>query len=262
LDFYSKDDIRSKEEYLKDFENFLVENDASSIAAMLIEPMIGSAGGFFMKENVLVEMIQILKSFGIKSILDEVISGFWRLGHEFAHQLYGISPDAVIVSKALTNGMWPMAAVIINSAEIVNYPGFGFTTSAHPAGCSAALAAIKLLDKVGPTVVDLGESIERAISYNLHPQIRMERVGAFFGLHLFDDTMRRFSKDENIGAQVAKAAFDNEVIIRGNPSSVIMAPAFVINSGPFGGGLLTCMVKKAIDQVLTSKNEFKQTNIQ
>lgn len=225
--FFSKDDPRSKEEWLHDFDLFLSVNGAEEIAAIIVEPMIGASGGLFMKENVLPEVHEIVKKYGIKFILDEVISGFWRLGKEFAHQLYDVQPDIVILSKAITNGMWPLSAVVVTDPQSVTLPSYGFTMAAHPVGCAIALKTLELLDLHGPNSVNIGQSFDRMM-VDLPSNVEMVREGAFIAFHLYDNEGNRFSRDDNMGARIAKACFDNhKVIVRGNPLSVIVAPLFV-----------------------------------
>jgi 4-aminobutyrate--pyruvate transaminase len=249
IDFFSPDDKRTKSEYLDYFEKILVEEDPKSIACMLIEPMIGSAAGIFMKENVLPEMLDILQKYEIISILDEVISGFWRLGKEFAFNLYNIKPNIIVLSKALTNGQWPLSVIALNSKYLRNLPNLGYTMAAHPVGCAAAIASIEQLNMVGHNVSILSNKL---ISYfnEMPSNIKIYNEGLFFGIHLFNSNNERFSEKINIGSMIASDLFEEGIICRGNPKSIILAPSFLINKNKNNLKIIANQVQKTIKKIV------------
>jgi adenosylmethionine-8-amino-7-oxononanoate aminotransferase len=249
-DFFDHDHPLTKEEWLQSFKTLIKNNRPDQIACILVEPMIGASGGLFMKENVLPEIHDIAKFFGIKLILDEVITGFWRLGTEFAHQLYRVQPDLVVLSKAITNGTWPLSVVVVKEPRDVALPNYGFTMAGHPVGCSLALESLKLLDQYGPKVNEIGEAMQRMFSHGLPEGVVMRCVGAFAALHFYKEQKERYPASENVGANVAKICFEkHHAIVRGNPLSVILAPLFIDQyEGHQCTPYVACSVKEAIKE--------------
>lgn len=137
----------------------LVElHDASTIAAVIVEPFSGSAGVVVPPKGYLQRLRELCTKHNILLIFDEVITGFGRTGGAFAAQVFGVTPDIITCAKGLTNGTVPMGAVIA-SAEIYNtfmaaggpeylveFP-HGYTYSGHPLACAAGLAAMDLFEK-------------------------------------------------------------------------------------------------------------------
>ncbi|WP_277053028.1 aspartate aminotransferase family protein [Zestomonas thermotolerans] len=133
-------------------------HDASNIAAVIVEPMSGSAGVIVPPKGYLQRLREICDQHNILLIFDEVITGFGRMGAWTGAEYFGVTPDIMNVAKQVTNGAIPMGAVIA-SREI--YETFmnqatpeyavefthGYTYSAHPVACAAGLAALDLLEK-------------------------------------------------------------------------------------------------------------------
>lgn len=144
-------------------EELVALHDASNIAAVIVEPFAGSAGVIVPPAGYLQRLREICTRHRILLIFDEVISGFGRAGDVFGAQAFGVTPDIMNVAKCLTNGAQPMGAVIA-SDEIyrtfmeaggpeyaVEFP-HGYTYSAHPVACAAAIAALEVFmreDMVG-----------------------------------------------------------------------------------------------------------------
>ncbi|WP_329046069.1 aspartate aminotransferase family protein [Pseudomonas aeruginosa] len=133
-------------------------HDASNIAAVIIEPMSGSAGVLPPPKGYLQRLREICDQHNILLIFDEVITAFGRMGKATGAEFFGVTPDIMNVAKQLTNGAFPMGAVIASS-EIYdtfmgqNLPeyavefGHGYTYSAHPVACAAGIATLDLLEK-------------------------------------------------------------------------------------------------------------------
>lgn len=133
-------------------------HDASTIAAVIVEPMSGSAGVVVPPQGYLQRLREICDAHDILLIFDEVITAFGRSGANTAAEAFGVTPDILNVAKQLTNGAVPMGAVIA-SREI--YDTFmhaagaghaiefahGYTYSAHPVACAAGVAALDLLER-------------------------------------------------------------------------------------------------------------------
>jgi beta-alanine--pyruvate transaminase len=136
-----------------ELERIVALHDASTIAAVIVEPMAGSTGVLPPPQGYLQRLRAICDRHGILLIFDEVITGFGRLGHAFAAERYGVIPDLVAFAKGVTSGSVPMGGVIARKCV---YDAFmrgpeqtielfhGYTYSAHPLACAAGLAALDL----------------------------------------------------------------------------------------------------------------------
>jgi beta-alanine--pyruvate transaminase len=136
-----------------DLERIVALHDASTIAAVIVEPMMGSAGVFPAPKGYLQRLRAICDKHGLLLILDEVITGFGRLGHAFAAERYGVVPDMITFAKGVTSGSVPMGGVIVRGGiydafmrgpEHVTELFHGYTYSAHPLACAAGLATLDL----------------------------------------------------------------------------------------------------------------------
>ncbi len=139
-----------------ELERLIALHDASTIAAVIVEPISGSAGVVLPPVGYLKRLREICDKHDILLIFDEVITGFGRVGKPFAAQAFDVTPDLMTTAKGLTNGAIPMGAVFSqrkiydafmqgpeNAIELFH----GYTYSAHPAACAAALATLDIYAK-------------------------------------------------------------------------------------------------------------------
>ncbi|HTT00639.1 MAG TPA: aspartate aminotransferase family protein [Steroidobacteraceae bacterium] len=135
-----------------ELERIVALHDASNIAAVIVEPIAGSAGVLLPPQGYLKRLREICDRHGILLIFDEVITGFGRTGSPFAAVEFGVTPDLITCAKGLTNGCVPMGAVLTKKAV---YDAFmqgpdgielfhGYTYSSHPVACAAALATLDI----------------------------------------------------------------------------------------------------------------------
>ncbi|MPZ40838.1 MAG: aminotransferase class III-fold pyridoxal phosphate-dependent enzyme [Rhizobiales bacterium] len=141
-----------------DLERIVALHDASTIAAVIVEPMAGSTGVLPPPKGYLERLRAICDKYGLLLIFDEVITGFGRLGHAFAAERYGVVPDMITFAKGITSGAVPMGGVIVRKPI---YDAFmrgpehavelfhGYTYSAHPLACAAGLATLDLYREEG-----------------------------------------------------------------------------------------------------------------
>jgi len=136
-----------------DLERIVALHDASTIAAVIVEPMAGSTGVLPPPKGYLQKLRAICDRHGILLIFDEVITGFGRLGYAFAAERYGVTPDMIVFAKGITSGSVPMGGVIVREGiydafmrgpEHVIELFHGYTYSAHPLACAAGLATLDL----------------------------------------------------------------------------------------------------------------------
>lgn len=146
-------------ELADDLERMVALHDPSTIAAVIVEPVACSGGVLVPPPGYLERLRAICDAHGILLIFDEVITGFGRLGANFAAQYFGVTPDIITTAKGLTNGCVPMGAVLTASSiyeTITNaaMPGaiefaHGYTYSGHPLACAAGLATLEVYEGEG-----------------------------------------------------------------------------------------------------------------
>ena len=148
---FSKGQPEHGAELADDLERLVALHDASTIAAVIVEPMAGSTGVLLPPKGYLERLRAICDRHGILLIFDEVITGFGRLGAPFAANLFGVTPDLMTVAKGLTNGSVPMGAVFakqqihdtfMTGPEHLIEFFHGYTYSGHPLACAAALGTL------------------------------------------------------------------------------------------------------------------------
>ena len=141
-----------------ELERIVTLHDASTIAAVIVEPVAGSTGVLIPPKGYLERLRAICDKYGILLIFDEVITGFGRLGASFATEYFGVNPDLVCTAKGITNGTIPMGGVFVrpgiydafmdapeNTIELFH----GYTYSGHPVACAAALATLDIYQEEG-----------------------------------------------------------------------------------------------------------------
>jgi beta-alanine--pyruvate transaminase len=145
-------------ELANELEKLVGLHDASSIAAVIVEPIAGSTGVLVPPKGYLQKLRDLCTKHGILLIFDEVITGFGRTGSAFGAQEFGVTPDIITCAKGLTNGSVPMGAVIV-SKQI--YDAFmtgpegaielfhGYTYSCHPTACAAGIATLDIYEREG-----------------------------------------------------------------------------------------------------------------
>lgn len=147
-------------------ERIVALHDASTIAAVIVEPMAGSTGVLIPPKGYLKRLREICDRHGILLIFDEVITGFGRLGTPFAADYFGVTPDLMTTAKGLTNGVVPMGAVLVkkeihdafmtgpeNMIELFH----GYTYSGNPLACAAGLATLEVYKEEGLLTRGQGE---------------------------------------------------------------------------------------------------------
>ena len=135
-------------------EQIVTMHGAQTIAAVIVEPVAGSTGVLIPPRGYLQRLRHLCDHYGLLLIFDEVITGFGRLGHPFACDAFGVTPDIITLAKGLTNGAVPMGATVVNKnihdtvieanrSQQIELR-HGYTYSGHPLACAAALATLEL----------------------------------------------------------------------------------------------------------------------
>jgi beta-alanine--pyruvate transaminase len=220
-----------------ELERIVALHDASTIAAVIVEPIAGSTGVLIPPQNYLERLRAICDRHGILLIFDEVITGFGRLGSSFAVERFGVQPDLVTVAKGITSGTVPMGGVFARDAI---YEAFmtgpenaielfhGYTYSAHPLACAAGLAALQVYAEDG--LFENAASLESYWEDAVHslkglPQIiDLRNLGIIAGIEL-----------EPIAGQPTKRAFDvflrayeKGLLIRTTGDIIALSPPLIL----------------------------------
>src|SRR5690349_12187583 len=161
-------------ELAEDLERLCTLHDPSTIAAVIVEPVPGSAGVLVPPQNYLQRLREICTKHGILLIFDEVITGFGRLGKPFASQRLGVMPDLFTVAKGMTNGTVPMGAVFardsIYDAFMQGPEGIelfhGYTYSGHPLACAAGIGTLDTYADEG--ILTRGAGLEAGFEKAIH----------------------------------------------------------------------------------------------
>lgn len=221
------------EGYAKELENIIALHDASTIAAVIIEPVAGSGGVFVPPKGYIQRIREITQKHGILLILDEVITAFGRLGAASGGEYFGVEADIVTTAKGINNGAVPMGAVV---AQKKIYDTFiegtkagveffhGYTYSAHPLATAAGLAAQEVFkeEDVNGQVQALSGYFEDLMhSLKDEPNVAdVRNLGYMGGL-----TMAQ--RDGQVGTRAYDlyiAAYEAGVSIRNNGDTVAIAP--------------------------------------
>ncbi|MEV7780481.1 aspartate aminotransferase family protein [Kitasatospora sp. NPDC088351] len=199
--FHAENETQECERALQHLEQVIAFEGPGTIAAIILETVVGTAGILIPPPGYLAGVREICDRYGIVFILDEVMAGFGRTGEWFAADHWGVTPDLLTFAKGVNSGYVPLGGVAI-SAEIAAtfaerpFPG-GLTYSGHPLACASAVATINTMAEegivenarhIGETVLGPGlrELAER------HPSIGEVRgLGVFWALDLVKDRTTR-----------------------------------------------------------------------
>ena len=227
-------------EAAEDLERLVALHDASTIAAVIVEPVAGSTGVLIPPKGYLNKLREICDRHGILLIFDEVITGFGRTGNPFASQTFGVTPDMIVMAKGISNGCVPMGAVAVKQQihdafmtgpeHLIEF-FHGYTYSSHPLACAAALGTLDtyaeegLLTRAGELQGYFAEAVH---SLKGEPNvIDIRNIGLVGGIELAP-----------IAGSPAKRAFDifldcyeKGVLIRTTGDTLALSPPLIIERG-------------------------------
>jgi L-2,4-diaminobutyrate transaminase len=216
-----------------DLEQMIEREGTDTIAAFIAEPIMGTGGVLLPPKGYFERVQAVLDRHDILLVVDEVITGFGRLGEWFGTGAYGLRPDIVSLAKGLTSAYFPMSASIISdriwsvlvetSAEAGAFM-HGFTYSGHPVGAAVALANLDLMEREGmvENAATVGPHLLRSLKLELadHPFIGDIRgQGLMVGIEFVADkaTKRPFAKGTAPHRVVARHATQHGVLTRALP---------------------------------------------
>ncbi len=220
-----------------ELERLVTLHGAENIAAVIVEPMSGSAGVILPPVGYLQRLREITAKHGILLIFDEVITGFGRVGEAFAAQRWGVTPDILTCAKGLTNGAIPMGAVFVadrlydafmQGPESVIEFFHGYTYSGHPVACAAALATQQIYqqENLFQKAIDLEPYWQEALFSlrDLPNVIDIRTVGLVAGVQFAahaDGVGKR-------GYEVFRECFENGLLVRASGDTIALSPALIV----------------------------------
>src|SRR5499433_2857065 len=225
--------------FADELERIVALHDASTIAAVIVEPMAGSTGVLPAPKGYLQRLRAICDKHGILLIFDEVITGFGRLGFAFAAERYGVVPDLITFAKGITSGAVPMGGVIardgiyeafMRGPEHVVELCHGYTYSAHPLACAAGLATLDLYreEKLFERAYQIEQKFaDAAMSLKGLPNVLdIRTVGLTAGIDLA-------SIPDGVGkrayAAMERAFYDHDIVFRATGETIAVTPPLIIS---------------------------------
>ncbi|MCT8990573.1 aspartate aminotransferase family protein [Chelativorans sp. SCAU2101] len=241
-------------ELADELERIVALHDASTIAAVIVEPVAGSAGVLIPPKGYLKRLREICDKHGILLIFDEVITGFGRLGTPFAADYFGVVPDIMTTAKGVTNGVIPMGAVFVRKEihdAFMTGPEHmieffhGYTYSGNPIACAAGLATLETYKEEG--LLNRGEELGAYWENALHSLkdaphvIDIRNIGLVGAIELEpipgQPTKRAFS--------AFLKAFENGLLMRTTGDIIALSPPLIITKD---------QIDEIVDQVRKALN--------
>ena len=228
----------------KALEDEIAFQGGDTIAAFIMEPVLGAGGVIVPHETFMPLVRDICDRHEILLIADEVVTGFGRTGAWSGSRLWGVRPDMMTLAKAVTSGYFPLGATMIGErvaeafeADTSSFGaiGHGYTYSGHPVGCAAGIAALaetrrlKLNENAAARGAELATALENLkASHAAVGDVRYQ--GLMAALELVADRETKKPLDKKSMAKVAEEAYQAGVMIRVSGNTIILSPPLVIDS--------------------------------
>ncbi|MBX9608674.1 MAG: aspartate aminotransferase family protein [Gammaproteobacteria bacterium] len=236
-----------------ELENIIALHDASTIAAVIVEPMQGSAGVIVPPRGYLERLRALCDKHGILLIFDEVITAFGRLGTSFAAERFGVMPDLLTFAKGVNSGMVPLGGVIVKQGI---YDAFmrgpehlveffhGYTYSGHPLACAAGLAALEVYREEG--LFERARRLESVLEDAVHALRGEPNVIDIrnFGLAAAVELAPRAGQPSLRAMQVFDRCFQDGVMLRYTGDILALGPAPIASEDEVG--MLVDTLRRAI----------------
>jgi beta-alanine--pyruvate transaminase len=219
-----------------ELERLVTLHDASTIAAVIVEPMQGSTGVIVPPQGYLQRLREICTKHGILLIFDEVITGFGRLGKPFAAEYFGVEPDLTTFAKAVTNGVVPLGGVLVREdicdsfmtgpAHAIEF-FHGYTYSGHPLAVAAAHASLDALvdERLIERAASLAPVLERAV-HTLREEPHVADIRNI-GLTAAVELEPQAGQPGLRALRVFERALDEGLLVRFTGEIIALAPPFI-----------------------------------
>lgn len=219
-------------------QRILPLHDPSNIAAVIVEPVAGSAGWYIPPKGYMQRLRQICDQHGILLIFDEVITGFGRLGKAFGADYFGVTPDIMTFAKTVTNGVIPLGGIVArralfdaleNGPEHLSEFAHGYTYSGHPVACAAAVATMGLLheEQLFDRAAQMGQVLSDAMHSactGLPNVVGIRTLGMASAVELAPIA----GSPGKRGYEVFLDCYKSGVLVRPAGDNLVFAPAFVV----------------------------------
>jgi adenosylmethionine-8-amino-7-oxononanoate aminotransferase len=242
--FDETDPARLAQLCLAAMEDEIRFQSAETIAAMIMEPVLGAGGVIVPHESFMPGVRALCDKYGILLISDEVITAFGRTGSWSGARLWGVQPDLMCTAKAITNGYFPFGAVMISDklAEVFENDtsgkgsiGSGYTYSGHPVGAAAAIACLtetqrlNVKDNAAARGTQLFQGLQAlAEKHDIVGDVRGGH-GLMLALELVSDRAAKTPIDKTAIGKVHRTAYENGATVRISGNNVILSPALVLS---------------------------------
>ena len=228
---------------IQSLETLIASQGSDTIAAFVMEPIIGSGGVIVPHKNFMKQVRNICDRNDILLVADEVICAFGRTGEWTGSRLWGVKPDVMTIAKALTGGYFPMGATLM-SGEIseaieknentLGLLGHGYTNSGNPVGAAAALAALEETNKLNLASNAKARGAELILGLNKlknkHEIIGDVRgKGLMAAVEMVEDPISKKPAGKDIVAKIFQAICDEGVLLRASGNNFILSPSLIIN---------------------------------
>lgn len=229
----------------QELEDTILREGPETVAAFIAEPVQGAGGVILPPPGYFTKVQALLKKYDILFLVDEVITGFGRLGQAFGTQVYDLKPDMITVAKMLTSAYVPMSALymtdeiyqtIADTSAAVGVFGHGYTYSGHPLACAIALETLRIYedDQVIAHVQKVGPRLQDGLQkFKGHPIVGDARgIGLIGAIELADDPAQRkpFDPKRGVGAYFVSRAQAHGLIVRVLSGDVIaFSPPLIIS---------------------------------
>ncbi|TJV38777.1 MAG: aminotransferase class III-fold pyridoxal phosphate-dependent enzyme [Mesorhizobium sp.] len=228
----------------KALEDEIAFQGGDTIAAFIMEPVLGAGGVIVPHESFMPLVREICDRHEILLIADEVVTGFGRTGAWAGSRLSGVKPDFMTIAKAITSGYFPLGATLIGGkvadvfeADKTSFGaiGHGYTYSGHPVGCAAGLAALaetkrlRLDENAAARGVELAAVLEGLKAKNeIVGDVRYK--GLMAAVELVSDRATKKPSDKKTMAVVSEAAYEAGVMLRVSGNNIILSPPLIISA--------------------------------
>ena len=228
----------------RQFEDEIAFQGADTIAAFIMEPVLGAGGIMVPHESFMPLMRAICDRHGILLIADEVITAFGRTGAWTGSRLWNVKPDLMSTAKAITNGYYPFGAVMISdriaeafesNRNAVGSIGHGYTYSGHPVGAAAALATLKETRRLD-VAANAGARGTELMAGLKALQGKHELIGDVRGqglmcaLELVSDRKAKTAAAKDVLQRVQDGAYEAGVMVRTSGANIIVSPPLVVTA--------------------------------
>ncbi|RDI51516.1 aminotransferase class III-fold pyridoxal phosphate-dependent enzyme [Microvirga subterranea] len=227
-------------QYADELQSLLQIHDPATVAAVIVEPVIGSGGVYPPPVQYLERLRAICSRHGILLIFDEVITGFGRLGRPFAAQALNVAPDIITCAKGMTNGAVPMGGVLLRDfvfeAFMAGPPEaielfHGYTYSGHPLACAAGLAALDVYEELGlfERTAAIAPTWEAALhSLRGEPHVVDIRNIGLLGVV---ELSPRSGEPGVRGGLCAQSCYEDGALVRASGDLIVLSPPLIIEEG-------------------------------